>query len=94
MKKKNKQELVRINTTSADHVSVKPPRDKRPKCLQCDKTILMRRSWWYNTDLPANERPPVYYYDGISYFCSRNCCMAYAHKKAEEELNIPKFNNV
>lgn len=91
---KKKKELIRIDCNTTDLLMERPPRDQRPKCLQCDKTIVLRRSWWYDSDLPSSERPAMYYYDGMSYFCSRNCCMAYAHKKAQEELNIPKFNKV
>ena len=91
---KKKKDLIRIDCSTVDLIEARPPKDQRPKCLQCDKTILIRKSWWYESPLPVGERPARYYYDGISYFCSRNCCMAYAHKKAQEELNAPKFNNV
>lgn len=89
-----KKKLVRIDCSSAGILEAKPPKDQRPKCLQCDKTIVMRRTYWYESSLPWKERPQRFVYDGISYFCSRNCCMAYAHSKAQEELNVPKFNNV
>lgn len=88
------KKLIRIDCSTTDLLDARPPRDKRPKCLQCDKTIGIRRSYWYDSPLPWSERPAKYYYDGISYFCCRSCCMAYAHNKAQEELNIPKFNNV
>ena len=83
-----KKKVIRIDSNTADLVEKKPARDERPKCLQCEKTIILRRTWWYDSEIPRNERPAMYYYSGESYFCCRNCAMAYAHKKAQEELGI------
>lgn len=86
-----KKNLVRVDTSTADLIDAKPPRKERPKCLQCDGTITLLKTWWYHSDLPRDNKPVRYRYLGESYFCCRNCAMAYAHKKAQEELNIPKF---
>ena len=82
------KKIIRVNCNSAGLLEKKPAKDERPKCLQCDKTILIRKTWWYDSDLPRSEKPALYQYSGESYFCCRNCAMAYAHKKAEEELGI------
>jgi len=89
-----KKKLVRINTSITPLLDAKPPKELRPKCLQCDGTITLLKTRWYDTSIPWSERPTKYVYDGVSYFCCRNCALTYAHNKAEEELNIPKLNNI
>lgn len=93
MKKKRKN-LVRVDCSSVGLLDSKPPRQERPKCLQCDNTITMRSTLWYDSPIRWQDRPVRYYYDGISYFCSRNCCMAYAHNMATKELKVSKVNSI
>jgi hypothetical protein len=82
------KKIVRIDSNSADLIQNKPPRELRPKCLQCNKTVVLRKTFWYDSPIQRGERPPMYMYTGESYFCCKNCAVAYAHKKAQEELGI------
>jgi len=95
---KKKKKLPRVNCDGHPLLDAKPPKDQRPKCLNCDQTILLRSSFWYwgepvNIDADGRKKPR-YYYDGISYFCSRNCSHSYAHKAAEKALKVEPFNKV
>ena len=89
---KKKKTYIRIDCSTAPLVETKPPRDLRPKCLNCDQTILMRKSWW-NWDSRKKEEN-LYYYSGESYFCCRNCALAFAHKSAQKLLKVKPLNEI
>jgi len=92
---KKKKTYVRIDCSMAPMVETKPPRDLRPKCLNCDQTIIMRKSWWgWHTAEEERERKIKYFYDGISYFCCRNCALSFAHKMAIKTLKLEPLNKI
>jgi hypothetical protein len=53
----------------------------------------MRKSWW-GWRSPEDQGKTKYFYDGISYFCCRNCAMAFAHKMALKQLKIEPLNKI
>lgn len=85
---------VYINVDREDLVDIKPPRDLRPKCVNCDKTILMRTTWWFEGSQGYKKNAPKYYYDGIGYFCCRNCAIQYGTEAARKAVGHPEFNTV
>lgn len=85
---------VYINVNNVPALDKKPPRELRPKCLKCDNTIVMRTTWWYEGSAGYKQSPAKYYYDGVSYFCCRNCALAYAAEAGRKALGLPEFNNV
>ena len=93
-KKKQDHKPVYVNVDHEPLVDEKPSRDLRPKCVNCQKTILMRKSYWYNGSRGYRDSPPKYYYDGIGYFCCRNCAQQYGIEAAREALGHPEFNIV
>jgi hypothetical protein len=92
---KKKKTYVRIDCSMTPMVETKPPKELRPKCLNCDQTIIMRKSWWgWNTPQEERERKTKYFYDGISYFCCRSCAIAFAHKMAIKILKLEPLNKI
>lgn len=89
-----KKEHVYINVDHVDLVDTKPPRNLRPKCLKCDRSIPMSPSWWYDGSEGYGKGKPKYYYSGIGYFCSRNCAIQYGIEAARKALGHPEFNTV
>lgn len=89
-----KKELVFINVDNEKIQDTKPSRELRPKCVNCFKTIGMRTTWWYDGSLGYKKSSPKYYYDGIGYFCCRNCAHIYAIEAARKALGHPEFNSV
>jgi hypothetical protein len=85
---------VYINVDRERTVNVKPSRELRPKCFNCDKTILLRTTWWYEGSSGYKKSPPKYYYDGIGYFCCRQCAQQYGTEAARKALGHPEFNNI
>jgi hypothetical protein len=85
---------VYINVDREPTVNVKPSRELRPKCFNCDKTILLRTTWWYEGSSGYKKFPPKYYYDGIGYFCCRQCAQQYGTEAARKALGHPEFNNI
>jgi hypothetical protein len=90
---KKKKTYVRIDCSTASMVETKPPRDLRPKCLSCDQTILLRKSWW-GWRSAEDQGKTKYFYDGISYFCCRNCALSFAHKSAKKLLKVKPLNEI
>lgn len=90
---KKKKTYVRIDCSMATMVETKPPKELRPKCLNCDQTIIMRRSWW-GWNNPEDQGKRKYFYDGISYFCCRSCALAFAHKMAIKTLKLEPLNKI
>ena len=90
---KKKKTYVRIDCSMAPMVETKPPKELRPKCLNCDQTIIMRKSWW-GWRTPEEENKTKYFYDGISYFCCRNCALSFAHKMAIKTLKLEPLNKI
>jgi hypothetical protein len=90
---KKKKTYVRIDCSMAPAVETKPPKDLRPKCLNCDQTIIMRKTWsWWRS--PEEKSKTTYFYDGISYFCCRNCALSFAHKMAIKTLKVEPLNKI
>ena len=93
-KKKQDYKPVYINI---DHVGIqdtKPSKDLRPKCMNCKKTIVMRSTWWFEGSEGYMKSAAKFYYDGIGYFCCRNCAQQYGTEAARKDLGHPEFNNV
>ena len=91
---KKKKELVFINVDHVGLQDTKPSRELRPKCVNCEKSILMRKTWWYEGSLGYKKSPNKFYYDGIGYFCCRNCAQQYGTEAARKALGHPEFNSV
>lgn len=91
---KKKKELVFINVDHVDLQDTKPSRDLRPKCVNCEKSILMRTTWWYEGSGGYKKSPGKFYYDGIGYFCCRQCAQQYGIEAARKALGHPEFNSV
>jgi hypothetical protein len=93
-KKKQDYKKVYVNVDHEPLFDTKPTRELRPKCVNCDNTILMRKSYWYVGSRGYKDSPPKYYYDGIGYFCCRNCAQQYGIEAARKALGHPEFNIV
>ena len=91
---KKKKELVFINVDHVGLQDTKPSRDIRPKCMNCEKSILMRKTWWYDGSEGYKKSPAKFYYDGIGYFCCRQCAQQYGTEAARKVLGHPEFNSV
>lgn len=85
---------VYINVDREGTLHNKPPRKLRPKCVNCDKTILLRTTYWYEGSKGYKKDLPRYVYDGVGYFCCRECAQKYGTEAARKELGHPEFNNV
>ena len=91
---KKKKDLVFINVDHVGLQDTKPSRDIRPKCMNCEKSILMRKTWWYDGSEGYKKSPAKFYYDGIGYFCCRQCAQQYGTEAARKVLGHPEFNSV
>jgi hypothetical protein len=85
---------VYINVDRIHILDAKPPRELRPKCVNCDKTITLRKTWWYEGSEGYKKAAPKFIYDGVGYFCCRECAQKYGTEAARKELGHPEFNNV
>ena len=89
------EKKIYLDTSQDTLLDQKPPKDQRPICLNCEKLISMRSTRWYGDfNIPWQDRPIKWYYDGETFFCSRNCALNYAWKAARIKLNIPDVNKV
>lgn len=93
-KKKQDHKPVYINVDREPLLEAKPSRELRPKCVNCQKTIVLRTCYWYPGSAGYKKSPTKYYYDGIGYFCCRNCAQRYGTEAARKALGHPEFNVV
>jgi hypothetical protein len=89
-KKKQDHKPVYVNVDREPLLDAKPRRELRPKCVNCEKTIVLRACYWYS----GFASPTKYSYDGIGYFCCRNCAQQYGTEAARKALGHPEFNIV
>ena len=91
-KKKQDYKPVYINVDRAGFQDKKPSRELRPKCVNCEGTIVMRKTWWYPESRGYKDSDPKYVYDGVGYFCCRQCAQNYGTEAARKALGHPEFN--
>jgi hypothetical protein len=93
-KKKQDYKPVYINVNNIPLLDVKPSKELRPKCVNCEKTIVLRSTWWYPGSEGYQKAAPKFIYDGIGYFCCRNCAQQYGTEAARKALGHPEFNSI
>ena len=93
-KKKQDHKPVYVNVDHSPLLDVRPSKELRPKCVNCNKTILLRTTWWYSGSEGYKKSAPKFTYDGIGYFCCRNCAQQYGTEAARKLLGHPEFNNI
>jgi hypothetical protein len=93
-KKKQDHKPVYVNVDREPLLDAKPRRELRPKCFNCEKTIVLRSTWWYPGSEGYQKAAPKFIYDGIGYFCCRNCAQQYGTEAARKALGHPEFNNI
>jgi hypothetical protein len=92
--KKQDHKPVYINVDHEPFLDARPSKELRPKCMNCNKTILLRSTWWFPGSEGYKKSASKYTYDGIGYFCCRICAQQYGIEAARKALGHPEFNNI
>jgi hypothetical protein len=93
-KKKQDHKPVYVNVDREPLLDAKPRRELRPKCFNCEKTIVLRSTWWFPGSEGYQKSSAKFIYYGIGYFCCRNCAQQYGTEAARKALGHPEFNNI
>jgi len=94
MKRKSRKNLLRVDTMQFPKMELeeKPPLKDRAKCYNCDKSMPLAKGWTLDPTTNRWGKAETYTYNGIGYFCSRNCAMMYGNLAARRELKEESFN--
>ena len=92
---KKKEQVVRFNSYSREKFRLpapKPSSPQRAKCLCCNRSIPIRmiNRNWVNGRYEDSENT-LWYYTGVSYFCSAKCALVFATISGDKKLKINKY---